>query len=56
MVSLAELAVYGAVASGNDAVQPFYVGPAFKLQPVLFSDKKLLEKRLILLLKNFMQK
>ena len=33
MVSLAELAVYGAVASGNNAVQPLYVGPAFKLQP-----------------------
>ena len=33
MIALAELAVYGAVASGDDAVQPLYVGPAFKLQP-----------------------
>ena len=27
MIALAELAVYGTAASGNDAVQPLYVGP-----------------------------
>ena len=31
MIALAELTVYGAAASGNDAVQPLYVGPSFKL-------------------------
>ena len=33
MIALAELAVYGTAASGDDAVQPLYVGPTFKLQP-----------------------